>query len=73
MNRFATDKLKHITPQEFVRWGMPDLAYIRPVIVNGGKAYAIHAADGTPMAVMPDLAVAQAAALQNDLEPLTVH
>lgn len=73
MNRFEADKLRHITLQEFAHWGMPDLAYIRPVTVNGEKAYAIHAADGTPMALMPDFAVAQAAVLQNDLEPLTVH
>ncbi|HXM84549.1 MAG TPA: DUF1150 family protein [Stellaceae bacterium] len=46
---------------------------MRRVTVNDQPAYAIHAADGTPMGVMPRLDVAQVAVRQHDLEPLSVH
>ncbi|MDE2228476.1 MAG: DUF1150 family protein [Alphaproteobacteria bacterium] len=73
MNNQEITRLKNISAKEFAHWGLQDLAYIRPVVVEGRSGYAIHAADGTPMAVMPTLAVAQAAVRQNDLEPLSVH
>jgi len=43
------------------------------VSVNGVVAYAIHAADGTQIAVLPDWDVAFATLRQHDLEPLNVH
>jgi hypothetical protein len=73
MNNNDVEKLKHISPKEFTYWGLQDVAYIRRVAVNGEPAYSVHAADGTPMAVMPKLDVAQAAVRQHDLEPLSVH
>jgi hypothetical protein len=69
----ATEKWKQIPPQEFVALGMQNLAYIKQVVINDQVAYAIHAADGTPMAVMNDRVVAEAAVRQHELEPLSVH
>jgi hypothetical protein len=69
----ATERWKQLPSQEFVALGMEHLAYIKPVTVNDHLAYAVHAADGTPMAVMDDRAVAQAAVRQHDLEPVSVH
>ncbi len=40
---------------------------------DGIKLYAIHAADGTPIAIMDTWASAYGAAVQNDLIPLSVH
>ena len=40
---------------------------------EGVKLYAIHAADGTPIAIMDTWASAYGAAVQNDLIPLSVH
>jgi hypothetical protein len=73
MNRNELERLKHISSQEFAHWGLQELAYIRRVTVKDQPGYAINAADGTPMAVMPSLDVAQAAVRQHDLEPLSVH
>ncbi|MGA3304570.1 MAG: DUF1150 family protein [Stellaceae bacterium] len=73
MNRNEIERLKQISPKEFAYWGLQDMAYIRRVTVNDQPAYAIHAADGTPMGVMPRLDVAQVAVRQHDLEPLSVH
>ncbi|MGH6982849.1 MAG: DUF1150 family protein [Stellaceae bacterium] len=41
--------------------------------VEGHKAYAVHTADGTQVAVMNTPEIAMAAVRQNDLEPLSVH
>jgi hypothetical protein len=67
------EKLRHISAQEFVHLGMQDLAYIKEVEVSGEHGFAIHAADGTQMAVIRDRDVAVAAVRQHDLEPLSVH
>jgi hypothetical protein len=69
----ATEKWKQLPNQEFVALGVQHVAYIKPVTVNDHLAYAIHAADGTAMAVMDDRAVAEAAVRQHDLEPVSVH
>lgn len=66
-------RLKNISPKEFALWGIQDVAYIRPVMDNGKQAAAIYAADGTQVAVMKTMALAEAAVRQNDLEPLSVH
>jgi len=34
---------------------------------------AVHAANGTQLAIMDTLAAAQVTVLQNDMEPLSVH
>ena len=69
----AIEKLKHITPKEFALLGMNDVAYVKRVIVNDEVGYAIHSADGTQVAVMPDLEVAYAAIRQHELEPVSLH
>jgi hypothetical protein len=66
-------QLRQITPKEFASLGLEDVAYIKPVSINDGKAFAIHTADGTPVAVVPDLAVAVATVRQHEMEPLSVH
>jgi hypothetical protein len=53
--------------------GMQDIAYVKRVVVDGNAGYAIHAADGTQMALIPDRAVAFAVVRQNELEPVSVH
>lgn len=73
MNSQDIARLRSISPQEFALWGIQDIAYIRAIIVDGRRGFEIRAADGTPVAVMKSLALAQAAVRQNDLEPLSVH
>ena len=53
--------------------GMEFVAYVKPVAARGATAYAIHAADGTEIAVMDDRALALAAIRSHDLEPLSVN
>lgn len=79
---------KTISDQE-IRFEGARLAYIKAIGVDearalgavpsdiklpeGVKLYAIHAADGTPIAIMDTWAAAYGAAVQNDLIPLSVH
>jgi hypothetical protein len=53
--------------------GMEDVAYIKRVVVDGAAAFAVHAADGTEIAVLPDRDLAFAVVRQHDLEPVSVH
>jgi len=63
----------HLSPEDFAAFGEDHVAYVKPVSVNGVAAFAVHAADGTPLTVLPDREVASAAVRQNDLEPVSVH
>ena len=71
MNEF--ERIRHMSSRELVLFGMQDLAYIKAVIVNGVTAFAVHAADGTQVTVLPDREIALATVRQHDLEPLSVH
>lgn len=53
--------------------GAGDLAYVKPVEVEGRTAYALHAADGRELALMANRDVAFAALRQNGFEPVSAH
>ena len=65
--------LRHLSIQDFLGLGLQQVAYIKPVKMNGVEAYGIHAADGTPLAFHADEDIAHALMVQNDLEPMTLH
>ena len=67
------EHIRHISSRDLALLGMQDLAYIKPVVVNGVIAFGVHAADGTQVAVLPNREVALATVRQHDLEPLSVH
>lgn len=65
--------IRHLTSAQFTRLGVSQLAYVKSVKVEGEAAIAIHAADGTPMALAPSVDVAFAAIRQHDMAPALVH
>ena len=65
--------VRHLSAAEFGSLGMSQIAYVKPVIVNGARVFAIHAADGTPMATVPDQDVAVAAIVQHEMLATLVH
>ena len=69
----SVEQLKQLSPDVFARLGMPSLAYLKPVVVEGAPAWEVHAADGTQIALMADREVALAACRQNEIEPVSVH
>ncbi|MCE2565959.1 DUF1150 family protein [Komagataeibacter sp. FNDCF1] len=62
-----------ITTGELRGLGMESVAYIRAVQVEGEDAFAIHAADGTPMAVTDDRETAVNAILQHEMILVPLH
>ena len=67
------ERIRQISVRELALFGMQDLAYVKTVVVDGTLAYAVHAADGTQIALLADRDVAFATVRQHDLEPLSVH
>lgn len=49
------------------------MAYVRPVMTDKGKNYAVCSADGTQLAVFATQDAAWFAAKQHDLEPMLTH
>lgn len=75
-----TQKEKHAvrnlpipTPEQLAALGVGGLAYVRPVIVNGQTAYAIFSADGQQIGLAPNRPLADAAIVQHEMIPLSVH
>lgn len=64
---------RDMSPVDFAIFGIEQLAYIKPVVIEGTPAYAVHGADGHPLAAVSDRDVAFALVRQNDLEPVSVH
>jgi hypothetical protein len=64
---------RQLSEYDLAMLGMQHLAYVKQVRVNDVTAYAVHAADGTQIAVLPDRDIAVATVRQHDLEPLSVH
>jgi hypothetical protein len=62
-----------MTHSELLRLGTPRLAYLRCGTIDGQPVYALHAADGTAMAVVEDIEVAIDLASEKDLLFVSVH
>ena len=64
---------RDLSDQDFLSFGLNDYAYVKKISVDNNQAFAIHAADGTPLTIMEDFDSALLMARQNNLEPVTVH
>jgi hypothetical protein len=62
-----------MTEETFANLGAPDLAYVRLVQTLEGEAWGIYSANGTQLGFAPERDLAFAAAVQNDLMPVSVH
>lgn len=71
----VTEKPEALSQTDFAMLGMNDIAFVKPVPLEdkAGVGYAIHAADGTQMAVVNNRELAFAAIRQHDLEAVDVH
>lgn len=72
-NEHTKPGYQHMDPAAFAALGAQQIAYLRPVQVNGQKAVAIFAADGTQIGAAPDVATAAAAVVQHEMAPVMVH
>jgi hypothetical protein len=62
-----------LSPRAFKALGIEEIAYVKPIVDDTGSTYAIHAADGTRLAIVEDRLVAFATIRRNDLEPASLH
>jgi hypothetical protein len=69
----GVDALRRMSGLDFARLGADQVAYVRPTVLNGAVAFAIHAADGTQIGAAPSLPLAAAAIRQHEMLPLLVH
>lgn len=65
--------LKGLQGSDFAMLGLHDVAYILPVTKEGKRQFAIHAADGTQLAVVDKFDEAIATVRWNDMKPVRVH
>jgi hypothetical protein len=65
--------IRNLTVAQLAALGVSHIAYVKPVLVNGTRAFAIHGADGTPMAVAGAEDLAFAAIRQHEMVPSLVH
>jgi hypothetical protein len=69
----APRDIRDLTMRELEALGISQVAYVKSVVIDGEPVFAIHAADGTPMALTEDRDVAVAAILQHEMVPALVH
>ena len=65
--------IRSMTPEQLAQLGVSHMAYIKPILMNGTAVFAIHAADGSPMAVTTERDTAIAAVVQHEMLPALVH
>jgi len=65
--------IRHLSAEQLAKLGVAQIAYVKPVVVNGATGFAIHAADGTAMAIAGDRDVAVAAIHQHEMHAMSVH
>jgi len=69
----TTEQMRQMTTNDLAMLGMQDIAYVKPVTVEGAAGFAVHAADGTQMALIANRDLAFAVVRQNEMEPVSVH
>jgi len=69
----VTFDVRHLSEQQLAALGVSHIAYVKQVMVNGVQGFALHPADGTPMAIAGELDVALAAIVQHEMVPAQVH
>lgn len=67
------EHLKTLSPEDFALFGTQDFVYVKAVERDGSTAFAIHLANGQPIALADSREAAQATAGDYDVQLLSVH
>lgn len=73
VSEFLPIDIRHLSERDFAELGVAQVAYVKAVTVDGKSVFAIHAANGAPMALVEGRDVALAAILQHEMLPALVH
>lgn len=69
----SREVLAALSRRDFAKLGLADLAYIRPVTIDGRKGFSAHAADGTQILLSGKYQEAAWALQDYDLVAVSVH
>ncbi|MEX0921567.1 MAG: DUF1150 family protein [Rhodovibrionaceae bacterium] len=69
----SVNQRHRMSSQDFLAFGIQDIAYVKALDGEQRGTFGIFAADGTRMAVMANEDVAFAAVRQHDLQPQRLH
>ncbi|MEX0697830.1 MAG: DUF1150 family protein [Dongiaceae bacterium] len=69
----TAERIRQISVRDLAVLGLQDMAYVKPVTLNNRTGFAIHAADGSSLAMAETRDIAFATVRQNGLEPVSVH
>lgn len=67
------DRLRQISPEGLFNLGASDVVYVKSLEAEGKTMFALHAANGAPVAAVESRDAAIALARQNDMTLLSVH
>ena len=68
------DMLRKSLPiKDFASFGVDLVAYVKPVALKGVTSYVVHAADGTPLTMVPDRDTAFAVVRRHEMSAVSVH
>ncbi|MDH3595560.1 MAG: DUF1150 domain-containing protein [Rhodospirillales bacterium] len=67
------ESIRQISQQDLMALGVSDLAYVKPIEIEGQRLFAVYTADGTQVTVLPTREVAIATILRHDLEPVSIQ
>jgi len=73
MQKENENTLETLFVNDLAAMGLNDIAYVKSVFVDGQHIQSVHAADGTPLTVLPARDIAFAAVRQHEMEPVSVH
>ena len=73
MDESLTVILRQMSPTDFAALGAHEMAFVKVVATETGPQFAVHAADGSPLAIVESRELASAICLQNNLEAVSVH
>lgn len=65
--------MRHISQEDLAELGSGALVYVKPIVIDGKPAFSVHAADGAPLALAVNRDLAFAAAIQHEMQPVSVH
>jgi len=70
----SIERIRHMSQSDLAVLGLQGVAYVRPFrMPDGVMVFAIHAADGTQLALAATKELALATIRENDLEAVSVH
>jgi hypothetical protein len=67
------EHVRSLASNDFMSFGVDNMAYVKRMLVDGHYVHSVHAADGTPLTVLTERDKAFATIRQHELEPVSVH